>query len=84
MTDHGLTFYFDGLPVGRFDLGTTPISAGDYPYEPFRGLGHHKMQTQLKTFGLAECRYSTIRFTITGRPRWRLLTLDNFRDDVAS
>jgi hypothetical protein len=82
MTISGLTFYFGGMPVGRFREGDAPHAPGGYSYEPFRGLGHYDMQTCLGAGGSPRCYYEAegqnIAFTVNACSEYGVLELCDF------
>ena len=43
-----LIFFYNGLPVGYFEMSKYPASNGSYKYTAFRGNGHYEMQKKLK------------------------------------
>lgn len=74
-------FFFDGLPVGYFE-GGWPVSPGHHRYMPYRGVGHWKMQTLLRSGGNPRCHYDTeafrVSFTVRACPEHGVLDLCGF------
>jgi hypothetical protein len=76
-----LEFSFDGQPAGYFDEAGYPSAPGIYRYMPYRGPGHHRLQTALGS-GRAACTYeldgATIHFEVLRCPEPGRLELAGF------
>ena len=53
-----IEFFFGSHVVGYFE-DQPPLSAGEYPYMPFRGPGHFLLGQELKRKGPQYCHYVT-------------------------
>jgi hypothetical protein len=51
-------FFFEEHAVGYFE-DHCPFSPGQYPYMPFRGLGHFRLVQALASSGSQRCYYVT-------------------------
>jgi hypothetical protein len=84
MATYGPEFLFEGQAVGVFKDGIAPTAEGNYAYVPYRGLGHHNMQVQLKQTGAARCAYvannKRISFTVRACPQYGVLELAAFQE----
>jgi hypothetical protein len=73
---------FEDLPVGDFEDTRFPEHDGSYRFMPYRGPGHHKMQTALRALGSARCYYHVgdkrVYFSIDGCPEHGVIVLSHF------
>ena len=78
-----LTFYFDGMAVGRFKQDDYPTTDGPYHYMPYRGSGHYEMQTSLERGDEVRCSYDAaggqhVTFAVRESPEYGVLVLADF------
>lgn len=78
----GVEFAFKSQPVGLFLDEAFPAAPGEYAYEPYRGPGHHDMQTALENGDEVVCAYilddKRVSFRVLGCPRYGVLSLAGF------
>ncbi|MEZ0244362.1 MAG: hypothetical protein ACAH11_13375 [Sphingomonas sp.] len=79
---YGPAFFYEGLGVGVFRIGTTPDCDGDYYYEAYRGPGHYAMIVALESGATPRCSYvdgdQRLWFDVLGAPSYGVLTLGGF------
>lgn len=79
---YGSGFEYCGEPVGLFRGGSIPHLPGRYQYEPYRGPGHHEMQTALKSGRRPRCSFvfdgQRTSFEVTECPDYGLIELAHF------
>jgi hypothetical protein len=82
MNAMNLDFYIGHDVVGFFKDDLTPIAEGTYPYEPYRGAGHYRLQTELKRSKSPRCFYLTkeqrVSFCVVACPSYGMLSLAGF------
>jgi hypothetical protein len=66
-SNHEMKFFLEnGSSIGI--LEKIPVENGNYKYEPFRGIGHYQMATQIDAGGTVKCRLynegKVIRFIV--------------------
>jgi hypothetical protein len=63
----------------EYDVGIIekiPEQDGKYKYEPFRGIGHYDMATQLE-FGIGvKCCARQSKFTVKSRPEYGVIEIE--------
>ena len=69
-------FYFDEMPVGRFE--SAPTVPGKYKYEAFRGIGHYLLHQSLDNGESPRCTVGEISFDVIDKPEIGVLELSNF------
>jgi hypothetical protein len=79
----GPEFSYEGARAGVFKEAPPPARDGVYRYEPDRGVGHYRMQTDLKAVGSVRCSYLAqdrrVSFTVCACPEYGVLQLAAFR-----
>jgi hypothetical protein len=82
-TVYGVEFEFESHAVGLFRDQAFPVEAGEYAYEPYRGLGHYEMQTALRNDAQVICKYmlndQRVSFRVLSCPRYGVLNLSEFQ-----
>jgi hypothetical protein len=63
----------------EYDIGTIekiPNRDGNYKYEPFRGIGHYEMATQLESGAGAKCYVRQSKFTVKNIPEYGVIKIE--------
>jgi hypothetical protein len=73
-------FTFKGMPVGEFEDPGLPSAPGSRRYMPFRGPGHHEMQSALQSGATATCEAvlddRRVQFVVAACPSYGVLQID--------
>ena len=73
-------FLFSKMPAGRFvEPETYPTAPGRYRYMPFRGIGHLRLQEEVRLRGAARCSFvsgeAEFEFTCTTDSEYGILEI---------
>ena len=83
MDASGPEFSYEGACAGVFKAAPAPDRDGVYRYEPHRGVGHYRMQTDLRAAGSVRCHYVAqdrmVSFAVCACPEHGVLRLAAFR-----
>ena len=78
-----LTFILEDHAVGGFTNAQPPTTDGDYAYEPYRGIGHLNLMTQLKASASPRCHYRSgskrVEFSVVAHVKYGVLRLSKFQ-----
>ncbi len=77
-----LEFFYEDMAVGYFEEPEFPSRPGRYRYMPYRGPGHHKMQTARRSGERPKCYYCgtgiRVTFLVVDCPEYGVLELTDF------
>ena len=75
LPDRNVIFHLEN----EYDIGTIeriPDEDGSYKYQPFRGIGHYEMETQLESGMSAKCYVRTSKFIVKNIPEYGVIQIE--------
>ena len=77
-----LEFMCNRMQAGCFEAREYPSAPGLYRYAPYRSGGHYQMGMLFRRDGVVRCYYDAgerrVSFTVSGRPEYGVLALQDF------